>query len=88
MILAVENCLVSDIPNILTPDKVREMSDTTVSELAAKSKQIKQGREELKAQLAKLQAGLAACIEHRPRRTVGRLITSHDIPFPKCTAVC
>jgi hypothetical protein len=66
MILAVENCLVSDIPNILTPDKVREMSDTTVSELAAKSKQIKQGREELQAQLAKLQAGLAACIEHRP----------------------
>ncbi|KAK3363194.1 P-loop containing nucleoside triphosphate hydrolase protein [Lasiosphaeria hispida] len=70
VILALENCLISEMPEILTPDKVQDMSDETVISLASESKQIKREREELLDQLAKLQAGFAACQEYRPRRTV------------------
>jgi len=73
MILALENCLVSEIPDILTPDNVQGMSDEIVVSLASESKQIKTEREDLQGQLTKLQAGFAACQAYRPRRTLGML---------------
>ena len=77
MILAVENCLISEMPEMLTPDKVQDMSNETVISLASESKQIKREREELLGQLAKLQAGFAACQAYRPRRTVGMFAAPH-----------
>ncbi|KAK3292818.1 P-loop containing nucleoside triphosphate hydrolase protein [Chaetomium fimeti] len=69
MTLALENCLISDIPNILSPEKVYDMTDDKVTTLAAESKQIRREREELQTQLEKLRLGLAACREHRPRHS-------------------
>ncbi|KAK0743447.1 hypothetical protein B0T18DRAFT_392225 [Schizothecium vesticola] len=68
MILALENCLISDIPNILSPDKVYGMSDETVEALAAESKQIQRERDELQSQLEKLRKGLAACRGYGPNQ--------------------
>ncbi|KAK3374524.1 hypothetical protein B0T24DRAFT_626798 [Lasiosphaeria ovina] len=67
MILALENCLVSEIPDILTADKVHDMSDEVVLKLASESAQVLREREELETQLGKLQKGLRACQVHRPR---------------------
>jgi len=71
MILALENCLISDIPNILSPDKVYGMSDETVEALAAESKQIQRDRKELQSQLEKLRKGLAACRVYGPNQFSG-----------------
>ncbi|KAK0716377.1 hypothetical protein B0H67DRAFT_261912 [Lasiosphaeris hirsuta] len=65
--LALENCLISDIPNILCPENVYDMADEKVVTLAAESKQIRKEREELQTQLEKLRMGLTACREYRPR---------------------
>lgn len=67
--LALENCLISDIPNILSPEKVYDMSDDKVTELAAESKQIREERKKLQLQLEKLRMGFAACREYRPRES-------------------
>jgi len=69
MTLAVENCLISDIPNILSPEKVYDMPDEKVIMLAAESRQIQRERERLQSELEKLRMGLAACREHRPRES-------------------
>ena len=52
--LALENCLISDIPNILSPDKFYDMSEKTVKALAAESKEIQKERSDLQSQLKKL----------------------------------
>jgi hypothetical protein len=69
--LALENCLISDIPNILSPEKVYDMADDKVTALAAESKHIRREREELQLQLGKLRMGLAACREYKPRESSG-----------------
>lgn len=71
MTLALENCLISDIPNILSPEKVYDMTDDMATAIAAESKQIRREREELQVQLEKLRMGLAACQEYRPRESGG-----------------
>lgn len=71
MTLALENCLISDIPNILSPEKVYGMTDDKVTALAAESKQIRREREELQSQLEKLRMGFTACREYRPRESSG-----------------
>ena len=52
--LALENCLISDIPNILSPDRFYDMSEETVKALAAESKEIQKERSELQSQLKRL----------------------------------
>jgi hypothetical protein len=78
MILALENCLLSDIPNILSPEMVYDMTDDKVTALAAESKQIRREREELQSQLEKLHMGLAACREYRPRESSSSFAHYHD----------
>ncbi len=77
MVLAVEDCLISDLPTILDPDKVSSMTDEEVQMLAAESPQVRRDRDELQAQLSKLQRGLAAVREVQPREFIGTL------PVPK-----
>ncbi|KAH6847510.1 hypothetical protein B0I37DRAFT_431099 [Chaetomium sp. MPI-CAGE-AT-0009] len=84
MTLALENCLMSDIPNILSPEKVYDMTDDKVTTLAAESKQIRREREELQIQLEKLRMGLAVCREHRPRHSnVGIMAKLPVFPIAK-----
>lgn len=71
MILALENCLISDIPNILTPDKVYDMRDEDAEALAAESEQIQTERNRLQSQLERLRKGLAACRRYAPSQPSG-----------------
>lgn len=73
MILALENCLISDIPNILTPDKVYDMRDEDAEALAAESEQIQTERNRLQSQLERLRKGLAACRRYAPSQPSGSM---------------
>ncbi|KAK1836435.1 P-loop containing nucleoside triphosphate hydrolase protein [Podospora conica] len=83
VILALENCLISDIPNILSPDKVYAMSDDTVKALAAESKQIQRERKELQSQLDKLRKGLVACRGYGPSQFSGTSSTLPHFSIPE-----
>ncbi|KAK0627952.1 P-loop containing nucleoside triphosphate hydrolase protein [Immersiella caudata] len=79
MTLALENCLISDIPNILSPGQVYSMSDEKVAVLAAESKPVQRLRQELQTDLEKLRAGFSACRKHRSRESIGKLT---HLPHP------
>ncbi|KAK4446995.1 P-loop containing nucleoside triphosphate hydrolase protein [Podospora aff. communis PSN243] len=70
MILALENCLLSGIPEILTADKIHDLSDDEVTALAAESKHIMAEREKLDNELRRLYKGFEACKQYRPRGSV------------------
>ncbi|KAJ2994881.1 hypothetical protein NUW58_g1425 [Xylaria curta] len=58
IILAIENCLIKDLPTILTTNSVSEMDDNTLERLAAESTEMQAERAELKAECEALQKGL------------------------------
>ncbi|ROW15590.1 hypothetical protein VPNG_02146 [Cytospora leucostoma] len=60
-ILAAENCLISVLPRILTPDMVNKMTDERLVALAAESDEIREERDHLRGQLDILQQGLEKC---------------------------
>ncbi|POR33766.1 Interferon-induced GTP-binding protein Mx3 [Tolypocladium paradoxum] len=66
--LAIEGCLICDIPDILTPAKVDRMSKETLSELAAESEDAQSRREHLQEEIEILRQGLEQC----RRSLVGR----------------
>lgn len=71
--LAIESCLVCDIPDILTPTKVDRMSKETLSELAAESEDAQSRREHLKGEVEILRQGLEQCRRYKPRAVTGAL---------------
>ncbi|KAK7745846.1 hypothetical protein SLS53_002564 [Cytospora paraplurivora] len=73
-ILAAENCLISVLPSILTPDTVNKMTDERLMALAAESDEIREERDHLRGQLDILQQGLEKC-----RRYGGRQYTLNAI---------
>ncbi|WAO92148.1 Hypothetical protein NCS54_00964200 [Fusarium falciforme] len=70
--LAIESCLVCDIPNILTPTEVNCMSDERLSELADESENTVSQRETLREEVKILSQGLALCRRYRPRPSTVR----------------
>lgn len=71
--LAIESCLVSDIPDILTPSKVSAMSDEKLEELAAENADIQDRRRHLTVDIKILGNALSLCQKYRPRGTTGKL---------------
>ncbi|KAH7139900.1 P-loop containing nucleoside triphosphate hydrolase protein [Dactylonectria estremocensis] len=69
--LAIESCLVHDIPDILTPTKVHRMNEARLEELAGESEDSKARRENLKEEIDILRQGLAQCLRYRPRPVTG-----------------
>ncbi|KAI8716830.1 hypothetical protein NCS52_00977400 [Fusarium sp. LHS14.1] len=70
--LAIESCLVCDIPKILTPTEVNCMSDERLSELADESDSTVSRRETLREEVKILSQGLALCRRYRPRPSTVR----------------
>lgn len=68
-ILAAENCLISVIPDILTPDMVNKMDDEQLMALAAESEDIRVEREHLREQLEVLKQGLEKCRRYGGRQS-------------------
>lgn len=71
MTLAIENCLISDIPNILSPDTVYNMTDEEIIKLGSESKQIQGQRDKLQLELKNLRIGLTTCREYRASESSG-----------------
>lgn len=69
--LAVESCLVCNIPDILTPGKVYTMSEGELKRLAAESEDVQVERAILKDQIEVLKRGLEVCRSSRPREVMG-----------------
>ncbi|CZR44325.1 uncharacterized protein FPRO_14086 [Fusarium proliferatum ET1] len=65
--LAVESCLVYDIPDILTPTKVDRMSKERLEELAGESDDTSSRRKSLQEEVEILRQGLAQCRRYKPR---------------------
>ncbi|UNI18587.1 hypothetical protein JDV02_004845 [Purpureocillium takamizusanense] len=65
--LAIEGCLVCDIPDILTPTKVVGMTDEELEELAAETDDAQSRRDHLQAELDILREGLEQCRKYKPR---------------------
>jgi hypothetical protein len=72
--LAVESCLVCDIPDILTPRKVNRMSANQLAELAADSDEVQSQRLALQNEVRILREGLRMCQRHRPRELTGESV--------------
>jgi hypothetical protein len=71
IILAVENCLISKLPSLITTANVDEMDDATVTRLAAEPIEIRQIREEYERDIQTLGEGLRICKRFRPRESTG-----------------
>lgn len=67
--LAIESCLIRDLPNIFTPAEVGNMDKLQVEELASESADSRSRREQLEADVKVLQEGLAQCRKYRIRTT-------------------
>lgn len=76
--LAVESCLVCNIPDILSPGKVYRMNEDELKRLAAESEEIQVERVILKDQIDVLKRGLNVCRSSRPREVMGSSITSPE----------
>lgn len=76
--LAVENCLIDDIPRILTPTVVSQMTEETLRDLASESDDILSKRTFLQEQVRLLREGLKICQQHRHRGLAGNL---HQFSF-------
>ncbi|KAI0529917.1 P-loop containing nucleoside triphosphate hydrolase protein [Xylaria digitata] len=69
IILVIENCLIKDLPSILTTSAVLQMEDDMLERLAAESTDIQVERAELRAECDALQKGLDLCKTYRGRNT-------------------
>ncbi|KAH8900811.1 dynamin family protein [Thozetella sp. PMI_491] len=69
--LAIESCLVCDIPDILAPAKVYKMNKVTLETLAAESEEVLEKRVILADRVRILEDGLKKCRQSRLRGAVG-----------------
>lgn len=70
--LAIESCLIRDLPNILTPALVGKMDEQQLGELAAEPERAQSHREQLRREIDVLQQGLELCRKCRPRGVTGK----------------
>ncbi|GAP82875.1 putative dynamin family protein [Rosellinia necatrix] len=69
IILAIENCLIKDLPTILTTGAVSQMGNAMLEKLAAESADVQVERTELGVECEALQKGLDLCKTYRSRNS-------------------
>ncbi|KAI0111655.1 P-loop containing nucleoside triphosphate hydrolase protein [Daldinia grandis] len=69
VVLAVENCLIRDLPSILTTTKINMMEDNELERLASESPEVQTERKELWAEYEALKKGLQICKKSKERKT-------------------
>ncbi|KAI9731215.1 MAG: hypothetical protein M1834_005408 [Cirrosporium novae-zelandiae] len=67
-ILAIENCLVQELENVLSPAAITEMDDDLITLIAAESEESQNERELTTQKLKVLESALQACYKHVSRR--------------------
>ncbi|TDZ38195.1 Interferon-induced GTP-binding protein Mx3 [Colletotrichum spinosum] len=70
--LAVESCLVQDLPAIFTPKMVSSVSDEKLAELAAEPEEVLVRRRKLNEDIGLLREGRDLCRRHKPRAAASR----------------
>jgi hypothetical protein len=73
IILAIENCLICEIPNILEANMVNHLGDDQIRELVAERREVTEEREQLEKSLGSLHEGLRACRRHRVMDSTGKI---------------
>lgn len=76
--LVIENCLVSDLPDIFSTKIVTQMSDDILRSVAEESGKVKEERIELEGDIEKLTLGLQECRRSRPRDFSGTCHINHS----------
>ena len=69
--LVVENCLVCELSNILTPMMVMRMGEDRLKELASESEHVLEERETLRHEIDILRKGLKKCQKSRLHERTG-----------------
>ncbi|CAG9976186.1 unnamed protein product [Clonostachys byssicola] len=65
--LAIESCLIADMPSILTPTEVSIMPEHRLRELTSESEDVQDRRRHLREDVDVLRRGLAICQKYQPR---------------------
>ncbi|KAI2601738.1 P-loop containing nucleoside triphosphate hydrolase protein [Hypoxylon sp. NC1633] len=68
VVLAVENCLIRDLPSIFTTEKMNQMEVDELERLASESPEIQVERQELQAEYDALMKGLHICNRFKERK--------------------
>lgn len=85
--MAVESCLIADLPTILTPSMVIRMSEERLKELASESEDVQINRQVLQDEVKILRAGLKECQRSRPHERTGALGALNDLVRAKYQSV-
>ncbi|XXG98775.1 hypothetical protein Hte_005105 [Hypoxylon texense] len=68
VVLAVENCLIRDLPQILTVEKFKRMTDDELEQLASEAADIQETRQQQQVELEFLKEALQACHKWKMKR--------------------
>lgn len=71
--LAIESCLVQDIPDILSPADIGKMSAKALENLAAEDEITLARRKLLESEVTMLKEGLKECRRYKPRALTGKM---------------
>ncbi|KAI1322603.1 hypothetical protein F5Y16DRAFT_413177 [Xylariaceae sp. FL0255] len=71
IVLATENCLIKDLPSILTTSEVSQMENDRLERLAAESSELQVERAELQAEYEALKKGIDLCKSYKSRKSTG-----------------
>ncbi|KAI0852872.1 P-loop containing nucleoside triphosphate hydrolase protein [Daldinia vernicosa] len=82
IILAVENCLIRDLPSIFTTTRVNKMEDDELERLASESPEVQTERKELRAEYEALKKGLQICNKFKERKAmpVPSILVEPEVP--------
>jgi hypothetical protein len=85
VVLGVESCLLSKLGDIFSPETVARMDDDTLQLLGGESPDTAADREDLQAQLTKLEASLKTCRRHVGRFRLAKPASGVKSPPPATT---
>lgn len=77
IILAIENCLIQEVPSIFTTEMVNQMDDVELDRLASESEDVREERAQLQKEHDALKEGLKSCNRYRERGVPCKL-SSHS----------
>ncbi|KAI1776537.1 hypothetical protein F4818DRAFT_457363 [Hypoxylon cercidicola] len=68
VVLAVENCLIRDLPSVIAKESFKQMSDEELKHLASEAADIQEARQQHRMELNFLEEGLRACLNWTMKR--------------------
>lgn len=68
VILAIENCLIRDLPSIIATDKFKQMTDDEIEQLASEAPDIQEARQQQHIELRFTEECLQTCLKWKMKR--------------------